>query len=178
MFMRSEQVELLKECTVLLETDVSRGRGFFVAPGLVVTCAHVVLTGRVRMTWGNRQLEGEVAEVSLNADLAVLKTIGESPPVPCVFVGDEINVGDVLFGYGYPEKFNGDALTLTFEGPSVEHDTGLELLKLKWGQVKSGFSGAPLLNIRTGRVCGIVTISRDVTTDLGGRAVPIRVLLS
>lgn len=46
-------------------------------------------------------------------------------------------------------------------------------MKLKQGQSRPGLSGAPLLNLRTGGVCGIVKSSRDRDSDLGGRAVPI-----
>src|SRR5262245_56551323 len=39
-------------------------------------------------------------------------------------------------------------------------------------------SGAPLLNQRTGKVCGVVKFTRDRSIDLGGGAVPISVVLS
>jgi hypothetical protein len=38
-------------------------------------------------------------------------------------------------------------------------------------------SGAPLLNQRTGKVCGIVKFTRDRSFDLGGGAIPTRVIL-
>ena len=43
--------------------------------------------------------------------------------------------------------------------------------KLKSGQIKSGYSGGPLLNLETSRVVGVVALSRDVYMDLGGWAV-------
>jgi hypothetical protein len=39
-------------------------------------------------------------------------------------------------------------------------------------------SGAPLLNQRTGKVCGIVKFTRDRSFDLGGGAVPTSVILA
>ena len=38
----------------------------------------------------------------------------------------------------------------------------------------SGFSGAPLLNRRTGAVCGIIRRTRNEETDLGGYAIPVK----
>ncbi|MFC4013561.1 NACHT domain-containing protein [Nonomuraea purpurea] len=52
------------------------------------------------------------------------------------------------------------------------------LLKLKEGQVRPGMSGAGVLNLRTGAVCGILVATRDRNSDLGGRAIPVRTVLS
>jgi len=45
------------------------------------------------------------------------------------------------------------------------------------GQVRPGMSGSPLLNQRTGKVCGIVKFTRDRSFDLGGGAIPTHVIL-
>src|SRR5262249_54205479 len=52
------------------------------------------------------------------------------------------------------------------------------LIKFKLDQGRPGMSGAPLLNQRTGKVCGVVKFTRDRSTDLGGGAVPVSVVLS
>ena len=51
------------------------------------------------------------------------------------------------------------------------------LIKFKAGQIRPGMSGSPLLNMRTGGICGVVSISRDRMGDLGGRAIPISVVV-
>jgi hypothetical protein len=61
--------------------------------------------------------------------------------------------------------------TAEFESPVSED--GHEFFKLKRGQVLPGFSGSPLLNLRTGLVVAIVESSRGRHADLGGFAVPI-----
>jgi hypothetical protein len=50
--------------------------------------------------------------------------------------------------------------------------------KFKGGQVEPGFSGGPLLNLRTQRVMGIVVATRDKRTDLGGWAIEARIVQS
>src|SRR5262249_30633362 len=56
------------------------------------------------------------------------------------------------------------------EAPGTED--GQLFSKLKKGQVVGGFSGSPLLNMRTLGVAGIVESSRGRHADLGGFAVP------
>jgi hypothetical protein len=46
-------------------------------------------------------------------------------------------------------------------------------LKFKGGQVRHGFSGGPLLNRRTWRVIGVVAVTRDARSPLGGFAKPL-----
>src|SRR5207253_10304494 len=45
------------------------------------------------------------------------------------------------------------------------------------GQVTYGLSGGPLLNLRTGGVCGIVQKTRSSKSDMGGRAIPTQSVL-
>lgn len=53
-----------------------------------------------------------------------------------------------------------------------------KLLTFRSTQVVPGLSGSPVMNIRTRKVCGIVKRTRDETTNLGGRAVPSRIILN
>jgi hypothetical protein len=79
-------------------------------------------------------------------------------------------MGSKLYIYGYTDVYPyGDSVTLGYEGPNT-------LLKLKAGQIIPGLSSAPVLNMRTGSVCGVVIRTRGQQTDLGGRAVPAAVL--
>ncbi|MBW4563114.1 MAG: hypothetical protein KME32_18585 [Mojavia pulchra JT2-VF2] len=50
------------------------------------------------------------------------------------------------------------------------------IIKLKGGQVRPGLSGSPLLNQRTGKVCGVIKFTRNRNSDLGGGAIPIDVV--
>jgi len=101
-------------------------------------------------------------------DLALLKIDFEDHP--CVLLLPEYDIGDDLYTFGYTDQYEwGDSTTAKVEGIS---DTP-QKMKFKLGQVRPGLSGSPLLNLRTGGVCGIVQVSRDRANDLGGRAITI-----
>jgi hypothetical protein len=174
--------DLLRQCTVRLNSDGRQGTGFFVAPRLLLTCAHVVEgAGKVvNVFWASQnqhftaQIETLISD--LNIDLALLRLDDNKLDHPCVYFDQSIPIlNDPLYIYGYPldsaeDYSNGDSVTIKYEGKSFKGSA--LLLKLKEGQIKDGFSGSPLLNLRTGGVCGIVNISRSTNIDLGGRAVP------
>jgi hypothetical protein len=92
-----------------------------------------------------------------------------------VYVHESVDLGDKLYSYGYTDNYpNGDSATFESEGEADEQ----KLLKLKGGEVRHGLSGAPILNLRTGGVCGLVKLTRGVDTSMGGRAVPTSIILS
>jgi hypothetical protein len=181
--------KLLRACTLRVSVPgKAQGTGFFVAPGLVLTCAHVVVEAQkhnleiILTCW--REHNGSIEKQVISArvkefraspypDLALLQIDLEDHP--CVLLGADVLPFDQLYGYGCPDDYpDGDSVTLSCEGWTNEQQA---LLKLKQGQLRAGFSGAPLLNLRTGQVCGIAKLSRDQETDLGGRAVPTRTVL-
>lgn len=186
--MEQSLYELLQQCTVRVSVPKrGQGSGFFVAPGLVLTCAHVVVEAQkqnleVNVTWwkGSQSIEEQVISAQIKEfrappypDLALLQV--NLTDHPCVSLGEAAQPFDRFYGYGCSADYpNGDSVTLDCEGWT---DGLRPLLKLKQGQLRSGFSGAPLLNIRTERVCGLVKLSRDQETDLGGRAVPTKIVL-
>lgn len=174
--------ELLQQCTVRLNSDGRQGSGFFVAPRLILTCAHVVegASDVIDVFWASHnqhytaQIENLISDPNL--DLALLKLSCDGLEHPCVYFDQSVpRLNDSLYIFGYPLDYaenysDGDSVTIKYEGKSFKGSA--LLLKLKEGQIKEGFSGSPLLNLRTGGVCGIVNISRNTNTDLGGRAVP------
>lgn len=175
--------ELLQQCTVRLTSDGRCGTGFFVAPGLILSCAHVVdqASNAIDVFWKSQDKHYKAQIESLlsdrNLDLALLTFDAEGQKHPCALLDNALpRLNDDLYVFGYPIDYsedysNGDSVTIRYEGKSFKNET--LLLKLKEGQIKEGFSGSPLLNLRTGRVCGIVNISRNTGTDLGGRAIPV-----
>ncbi len=176
--------ELLRDCSVRIVTAGSSGTGAFVAPGLVLTCAHVIASAReaagpLRVRWSRCELDAEIVDYHAGPfpDLALLRVRhGKHPCVPlsghpCVLLDPTVELGDSLYAFGFTdEEPGGDSVTLEYEGPSLRPD---ELHKLKQGQVRPGLSGAALLNRRTGCVCGVLKATRDRSNDLGGRAVPV-----
>lgn len=173
--------ELLKQCTVRIETGAKRGTGFFVAPNTVLTCAHVVSAAgtsvSIRTHDGRgpfsanvkRRITNEATQVPSDVswpDLALLTTDIEDHE-SVLLLGD-VEVHDPLYSFGYTDQYpNGDPITAESEDVS----SAPLFLKFKEGQVRPGLSGAPILNLRTGGVCGIVKRSRQTESDLGGRGI-------
>lgn len=177
--------EHLKECTVRLSHEGKKdhdGTGFFVAPGLILTCAHVFkkANGKQIYVWWQNQnyaaLMESLPEDTDKVDLALLKISVSLPDHPWVSLDESVKTRDPLYTFGYPDQYpNGDPGTFESEGLTGDKPP---LLKFKEGQVRPGFSGSPLLNERTGKVCGIIKKTRDRSSDLGGRAVPTAVIFS
>jgi len=174
------------------------GCGFFVAPQLLITCAHVVgdevpVGSRLELSpWGAggaaAGVEGaqsslppraEVLAIDAADDLALLKLVAGD--YPHVALDGEVRLGDPLVAIGFPQegqRLELDQFTAEFEAEvpfaeaSGQGPAGVEL-KFKGGQVRHGFSGGPLLNRRTWRVIGVVAVTLDARSPRGGFAKPL-----
>jgi len=181
----------LQRCTVRLNFASSQGTGFFVAPNWILTCTHVVECAKnnpVEVFWkAGSQNYTAIVEKFFNypIDLALLKLPGDSSYHPCVELDSTVpNLNDDLYIFGYPKDgevdySQGDSASFKYEGISYKKISDSEDIvfhKFKQGQIISGFSGSPLLNSRTGKVCGMVNLSRDESNDLGGRAIATQVI--
>ena len=152
------------------------GTAFYVAPGLLVTCAHVLgkhasIAGNARITVGEQQ---EVHPTLWEEqDLALLR-LAVSHDHPCVLLDPTLLAGDRTYSFGYPER-HPEGVPTTYE---AEGETGSEFgwAKLKGGQAEHGMSGAPVLNVRTGGVSGVLKRTRDDRQALGGYAISARTL--
>ncbi|GAA3216206.1 trypsin-like serine protease [Dactylosporangium siamense] len=176
------------------------GSGFFVAPGWVMTAAHVVYDlvegGELPVVSvtpsdedvGTDGVEGEVVVRSAPGngtgvwpfpDVALVRLRPTQEWVgrhPCVWLDDRHPV-KTCHAYGYPVRVpgvtpSGGPATFDFEG-----ETSDRYLQLKAGQAAPGLSGAPLVCPVQRGVVGVVVSSRDVDTDLGGLATPVGALL-
>jgi S1-C subfamily serine protease len=177
---------LLQDCTVKLSIPGGWATGFFVAPGLILTCAHVVkpLTdrGRVRVRWRQQVnfAEAEVVERASELDLALLQLLPETTDLtaglPCVCLDEELQASQEFYFFGYPDQDfdNGCPVTGSYEGLTGDVPP---LIKFKLAQVRPGMSGSALLNRQTGKVCGMVKFTRGRASDLGGGAIPASVIL-
>jgi tetratricopeptide (TPR) repeat protein len=177
--------QLLQKCTLkLMPSGNSWGTGFFVAPGLILTCNHVVQQANgepVQVMWqDNNPWAQAVVEQSFPDpyDLALLRvTISPNANPPCVYLdAEEIRSRDPLYLFGYPDQDFPSGCPTTFECEGLTGDTP-SLIKFAMGQVRPGMSGSPLLNQRTGKVCGIVKFTRDRSIDLGGGAISSSIIL-
>jgi len=171
--------QLLRDCSVRIEVNGQHGgTGFFVAPGLVLTCAHVIGTttsSKLEITWKKKILPAQLKKITNvdYPDLALLE-IGFKDH-DSAYLQDDAQPFDRLYAYGYPDQYpEGDPAT-----PECEGSTGgqMPLLRLKNTQIRPGMSGAPVLNQRTQRVCGQMQISRGRDNAMGGRALPVSMIL-
>lgn len=176
------------------------GSGFFVAPGWVLTAAHVVHdydAGTGLPTVDVTPASPDVGQIPVEADvvarseppthtqlwpfpdLALLRlhpTASWVDTHPCAFLASGDPLGDDCHAFGFAVREEdvdppGGPARFTFEG--VEGDG---FLRLKAGQAGPGLSGAPLLCPARRAVIGVITASRNTATELGGWAAPIAAL--
>jgi hypothetical protein len=190
----TERLEgLLRACTIRVVGGAAPGTGFFVAPGKVVTCVHVIgvedhpglrviwerdglepvefpLTGRpLRLA---HQSQGMTA-LDEFPDIAILD-IARVNSQPCVRVDLDWPVhGDRMQAFGYHGEGAPVPMTpavLAYRGP---HGIAPQCyLDLASDTVKPGMSGSAVLNSRTGGVCGVIVATRDPVHAVHALAVP------
>lgn len=187
---------LLSRCVVRVDCDGDfRGSGFFVTPTEVLTCAHVVHgAGAISVAWDGGRSAAVIAHKvpQLDAgdprerffpfpDVALLRVANPAEGQPCVLAEPALPAvglsADILrLAAWTADEYAPDSVVLTsatFESEGPLFPDGNLLLKLKNGQVAHGFSGGPLVNMRTGGVCGLVDSTRDARSALGGFGVPL-----
>ncbi|HEV2635383.1 MAG TPA: FxSxx-COOH system tetratricopeptide repeat protein [Actinocrinis sp.] len=169
------------------------GSGFFVAPGWVLTCAHVVGTEagarllpdaslgvpEVAATVLARSAQGVPGELWPFPDLALLQLAVEFEH-PCVhLIADDPDSVEDCHAWGFPQHERGrqdppgSPASFRFEGVD-----GNGFIQLKAGQAVPGLSGAPLVCPRHRGVFGVIQSTRGRDGDLGGWASPVSALLS
>jgi Trypsin-like peptidase domain len=188
MFASAPEIEALLNSSVVRVLTEKRGTGFFVAPGRVLTCAHVVEKAEdpseptsepIRVEWHGQVSVARVLRFcpKPDPDLALLE-VEWLEDSPIVHLGSGVHIGDSLYTFGYKgEDGARTPITFEYEGTSIA-GTGARTLKVKSGQAEAGLSGSPVLNWRTRSVCGLLRTSRDIRSDLGAGVVPTEAILA
>jgi len=157
----------------------SGGSGFFVAPDLVVTNAHVLCPGEDAIQVGlsdDRKLIGQVMRREESLDLGLVRVSGASvEPMPLGDVGD-LAAGDRVMIVGSPV-----GLDFTVQEGSIaslqRSANGVAYLQLD-AKVSPGNSGGPVVDSE-GRVVGIVSMKVSGEGVEGiGLAIPINYVYS
>ena len=178
-------------------TAQASGTGFFAAPHIVVTAAHVVVECQaIRLV--SRHLpatEARLVAIDAEHDIAVLHTTATAPAHLAIASGT--TVPDSVLVYGYPIGAHHDTPATArarLVNASVGGSTNLEinprnLLWLQNREIAQGYSGGPVLNPADGSVIGIIRALIDprraasaygiATPDLsiGPGTAPLRAML-
>lgn len=120
----SQLEDLLQQCTVKLSLPGRSGwgTGFFVAPGWILTCAHVVQEAKgepVQVRWQNQENWAQaVVERSLPDpyDLALLRVmLPANANLACVYLDVAVESRDPLYLFGYPDQDFPNGCPVTFD---------------------------------------------------------------
>lgn len=169
--------ELIQECTVELGIhNQNSGTGFFIAPGYILSCEHVVreMGASIPVRWGHTTdfSEATVVEVFPKFDIGVLRFAPPRSDLPCVLLDDadpEIKDDLYLFGYGLA-SLHGDPVMVRVEGQTGDRPS---YIKYQVGAIKPGMSGSALVNCRTGKVCGMSKYTMNRSSSEGGGGVSL-----
>ena len=181
------ELDLLPRCTVRVDVGGARkGTGFFVAPGIVVTCAHVIESQRLSPGDTDPVIEivlsgsGERHAVQRRSggdwcddDVTLLQLVSPLEH-SCVLLAGGLLPRDPLHSFGFPDN-HPEGIPTNLDADGFTGDS--RLLRFTEGQVRGGMSGSPVYNARTGAVCAMVNKSTDPRSDLGGYGVRVETLL-
>jgi tetratricopeptide (TPR) repeat protein len=190
--MADRHEDLLRACTVRITGGPMTGAGFFVAPGKVLTCVHVIGDSPTLVVQWER--DGQSAlEIPVTGRVAVLADQGRPIPAlecdypdiavleingleghPCVRIDPEWPSQEDSFQvFGYPKEGGAVQLSpakLTYRGTRGTLPTAY--LELASDTIKPGMSGAAVLNLRSGAVCGVLVASKHTAHPEGALAIP------
>jgi adenylate kinase family enzyme len=154
-------------------------------PGGTIIKVEVEQTGREKVSFDVKPFK-QVTDALEEITEALSETLQKAKPdkasvkfgleLACVYLDESFESRDELYFYGYPDFIEAASVTVECEGTAREKQQSL--IKFKAGLVQKGYSGSPLLNQRTGKVCGIVNETFSSVNNLGGLAVPTSTILS
>ncbi|TIW29366.1 MAG: trypsin-like peptidase domain-containing protein [Mesorhizobium sp.] len=176
---------------IVVSSPERQGTGFCVAPGFILTNAHVVFGDgdyapsavKIRIYADKPPFEERTVldiERAAGADLALLRA--DTSKLRCVIVDKSVASGDPLYAWSVVPgaEMKAESITVIVEGwrHSPEGGHGTSFLKFKEGQVHPGSSGSALLNKVSLAVCAVLKSTRDPSGAAGGFGVGIEALAS
>jgi hypothetical protein len=180
--------ELYRACVV--EVD-KLGTGFLIDRETALTCSHLFVASdkwndppeSTILRWNGIQGTAKVTCIRTSntrdrPDIAFLDDIhweNKDVVTPFAMLSNDWDFGDHYYVWGHPEgDFESDALTFTHDGAHAIHKLGPTYKKLYGHYYPApGFSGSPILNRKSGVVCGLAAISLNKVAAEGVAAVPI-----
>jgi hypothetical protein len=182
---------LLRSCCVRLPQEL--GTGCFVTEQLIVTCAHNIPEGKaigdnIEIYKGGRLFSSTIKVLCRDyfADYCILELIDGSSDHYILLDDLSLTTNEPLYGDGFPvmtaEQGYGnfqhaDGFSAKYESAPVFEGYDYPLYKMKAGQIKGGFSGAPVIRMNNGRCIGIVISTRNDSHPAGGHVISASLLL-
>lgn len=182
--------DALRACCVRIDVGGRHaGSGFFAAPGVVVTCRHVLRLGDLSSDEAGARVavispEGgeyrvlDTREHSVEDDLAIMR-VEPAHTHAFVLLDSGFRARDPYRAYGFSEEHPDGALSTLVVAGWLEAD---RILEVDPAGVRRGMSGSPVLNVRTGAVCGVLTRGdvhlRARAPVSGGRVISLRRLFA
>jgi MoxR-like ATPase len=183
-------LEYLTEASVvqIVPDPIQGGTGFFVAPGKIITCAHVVAvstnatTDPIRVIdQEGRVLVGQVRAIPARMgsgtlwdypDICLISLTNPPADHRMVILGDVHDDADVSLS-GYSDIYQPRSL-----GTRRGHIGGTEslnagrALRIVGCEMPPGLSGGPVLDLNRGVVRAVAKTRRRENTEMGGLAIP------
>lgn len=165
------------------------GSGFLVAPGQVLTCAHVAAEGApgpLTVRLADRELaacevrlipeRAEPGRTYAPPDLAVI-TVDAEPDQPVAWLAESgPDAGSNVLCLGFSEVTTESEVAVDSVVLQVAAASGGGFIKVQQGEIPRGMSGSLVLDLGTHRVCGLVKTSRDTDAPRGGWIIPVPVI--
>lgn len=171
----------LIECTARIIIPNEQGTGFFVSSGLLLTCCHVVKEisrDEIQVFWQGNPYTPTKIDRHPELDLALLWV--DITNHLYVALDTHFNPFDECFAYGYPpDNVGSNSALCTVEGIN-EDEASMSFVS---EAIRPGFSGAPLLNKKTQKVCGLirkelqVRLRGSILQGFGGIGIPVQKIL-
>jgi S1-C subfamily serine protease len=165
-------VQRVIPAVLLIDSDAGRGTGFFAAPGLVLTNAHVVGSlGTVTLRMADGQaVSGQVLRTVASIDLAIIRPDRVSPTqvVLPLRSASEARVGQEVLAVGSALGVLQNTVTRGIVS-AIRNVGGVTLIQTD-AAVNPGNSGGPLLD-RQGYVIGVTTMKVSGQAESLGFAV-------
>jgi hypothetical protein len=167
----------LMECTVRINIPNEQGTGFFVSSGLLLTCRHVVKetsTNKIQIFWQGNLYTPTKVECHPELDLALLWV--DITNHLYVVLDTDFNPFDECSAYGYPP----DNVTGNWVRCLAAPNENSASMILDSEAIRPGLSGAPLLNKKTQKVCGLISkelqvrLRGSILQGFGGVGIPVR----
>lgn len=177
--------KLLQEITsILCIKERPVGTCFFIDSKTVLTCKHCLPEDyriediKIR-TYDNKIYNATNCECKLNSnkdiDIQILRireegiTSGLIPVSSAVSLNDKVMICSYKFNHNnYCSVEREFEFTGYYKNKNNNNNNNIEYMKLTQDKIEEGNSGSPILNLRTGFLCGILVATEDTQFPQGG----------